>query len=115
VGCRNGVDQHSAESRRRRKLNPCRRSLDDRGLGIDAQPTLLLPNGNEFTFGSANPYFPAGKAGRLVGGSKTDGDAAAAKAKADGLFRVWSTIMSDPAAFPMLPISVNPSFLDKNQ
>ena len=25
----------------------------------------------------------------------------AAKAKADGLFRVWSTIMSDPAAFPM--------------
>ena len=63
--------------------------------------SVLLPNGNEFTFGSDNPYFPAGKAGRLVGGAKTDGDVAAAKAKADGLFRVWSTIMSDPAAFPM--------------
>ncbi len=29
------------------------------------------------------------------------GDVEAARAKADGLFRVWSTIMSDPAAFPM--------------
>ena len=63
--------------------------------------SALLPNGNEFTFGSANPYFAAGKAGRLVGGVKIAGDVAAAKAKADGLFRVWSTIMSDPAAFPM--------------
>src|SRR5436190_3671827 len=62
---------------------------------------VLLPNGYEFTFGSADPYFPAGKAGRLIGRGKTDGDVAAAKAKADGLFRVWSTIMSDPAAFPM--------------
>jgi hypothetical protein len=62
---------------------------------------MLLPNGKEFTFGSANPYFPAGKAGRVVGAAKTDGDVAAAKAKANGLFRVWSTIMSDPAAFPM--------------
>jgi hypothetical protein len=26
--------------------------------------SVLLPNGNEFTFGSANPYFAAGKAGR---------------------------------------------------
>src|SRR5215813_2900917 len=63
--------------------------------------SVLLPNGYEFTFGSADAYFPAGKAGRLVGRVKTDGDVAAAKAKADGLFRVWSTIMSDPAAFPM--------------
>jgi len=63
--------------------------------------SVLLPNGNEFTFGSATPYFAAGKAGRLVGGVKIAGDVAAATAKADGLFRVWSTIMSDPAAFPM--------------
>jgi hypothetical protein len=63
--------------------------------------SVLLPNGYEFTFGSANPYFPAGKAGRVVGTAKADGNVAAAKAKADGLFRVWSTIMSDPAAFPM--------------
>ena len=63
--------------------------------------SVLLPNDYEFTFGSADAYFPAGKAGRVVGGSKTNVDVAAAKAKADGLFRVWSTIMSDPAAFPM--------------
>jgi hypothetical protein len=63
--------------------------------------SVLLPNDYEFTFGSADPYFPAGKAGRLIGRAKTDGNVAAAKAKADGLFRVWSTIMSDPAAFPM--------------
>src|SRR5262245_61208430 len=30
--------------------------------------SVLLPNGFEFTFGSTNPYFAAGKAGRVVGG-----------------------------------------------
>jgi hypothetical protein len=63
--------------------------------------SLLLPNGYEFNFGSANAYFPAGKAGRVVGAVKNNSDVAAARARADGLFRVWSTIMSDPAAFPM--------------
>jgi hypothetical protein len=63
--------------------------------------SVLLPNGSEFTFGSDKPYFAAGKAGRVVGAAKINTDVAAAKAKADGLFRVWSTIMSDPAAFPM--------------
>ncbi len=63
--------------------------------------SVLLPSGYEFTFGSPNAYFPAGKAGRIVGRVKIEGDVAAATARADGLFRVWSTIMSDPAAFPM--------------
>lgn len=64
--------------------------------------SVLLPNGTEFTFGSATPYFAAGKAGRLAGGgARVAVDVAAARARADGLFRVWSTIMSDPAAFPM--------------
>jgi hypothetical protein len=63
--------------------------------------SVLLPNGTEFTFGSATAYFAAGKAGRLAGGPAIAGDVAAAKARADGLFRVWSTIMSDHAAFPM--------------
>jgi hypothetical protein len=63
--------------------------------------SVLLPSGYEFTFGSANPYFPAGKAGRIIGRAKIEGDVAAATARADGLFRVWSTNMSDPAAFPM--------------
>ncbi len=63
--------------------------------------SVLLPTGYEFTFGSADVHFAAGKAGRVVGKAKLDADVSAAKAKADGLFRVWSTIMSDPAAFPM--------------
>ena len=62
---------------------------------------VLLPNDYEFTFGSDSAYFPAGKAGRLIGATKVVANVTAAKAKADGLFRVWSTIMSDPAAFPM--------------
>jgi hypothetical protein len=63
--------------------------------------SMLLPSGYEFTFGSANAYFAAGKAGKIVGRSTTSSDVATAVAKADGVFRVWSTIMSDPAAFPM--------------
>jgi len=63
--------------------------------------SVLLPSGYEFTFGSPNAYFPAGKAGRVVGRAKIEGDVAAATKRADGLFRVWSTNMSDPAAFPM--------------
>jgi len=63
--------------------------------------SVLLSSGYEFTFGSADAYFPAGKSGKIIGRASIEGDVAAAKAKADGLFRVWSTIMSDPAAFPM--------------
>jgi len=63
--------------------------------------SMLLSSGYEFTFGSAEAYFPAGKAGRIVGRAKIEGNVAEATAKADGIFRVWSTIMSDPAAFPM--------------
>jgi hypothetical protein len=63
--------------------------------------SMLLPTNYEFTFGNEEPYFPAGKAGRIVGRAVTDEISAAAIAKADGIFRVWSTIMSDPDAFPM--------------
>jgi len=63
--------------------------------------SVLLSSGYEFTFGSAEAHFPAGKAGRIVGRATIEGDVEAAKAKANGIFRVWSTIMSDPAAFPM--------------
>lgn len=62
---------------------------------------MLLPSGLEFTFGSPTPYFPEGKAGKLYGQEVIAGDVERATASADGLFRVWSTIMSDPAAFPM--------------
>jgi hypothetical protein len=63
--------------------------------------SMLLPTGYEFTFGSATPYFAEGKAGKVYGKAVIDADVATATAAADGVFRVWSTIMSDPAAFPM--------------
>lgn len=62
---------------------------------------MLLPSGIEFTFGSPNAYFAEGKAGKLYDQQVIAADAQSATAAADGLFRVWSTIMSDPAAFPM--------------
>ena len=63
--------------------------------------SVLLPSGYEFTFGNAQAYFPEGKAGRIVGRTVIEGEVERARAEAEGLFRVWSTIMSDPAAFPM--------------
>jgi hypothetical protein len=63
--------------------------------------SMLLSSGYEFTFGGAQAHFPEGKSGRIVGRAAIEGDVAAATAKADGIFRVWSTNMSDPAAFPM--------------
>jgi Family of unknown function (DUF6152) len=63
--------------------------------------SVLLPSGYEFTFGSANAHFPEGKSGRVVGRATIEADVERARAQADGLFRVWSTIMNDPAAFPM--------------
>ena len=62
--------------------------------------SVLLPSGYEFTFGSPNAHFPAGKAGRIIG-RVIEANVEEAAAKADGIFRVWSTNMSDPAAFPM--------------
>lgn len=72
-----------------------------RGLPIMLGTNVLLPGGYEFDFGSGNAYFPAGKNGNIVGYDIPDVDASAAIAAADGIFRVWSTIMGDPAAFPM--------------
>ena len=44
--------------------------------------SVLLSSGYEFTFGSPNAYFPAGKAGRVIGVAKIDGNVAAATAVA---------------------------------
>jgi hypothetical protein len=63
--------------------------------------SVLLSTGYEFTFGSPTAYFPEGKNGRIVGRAVIDADVESAKARADGIFRVWATIMSDPEAFPM--------------
>lgn len=63
--------------------------------------SVLLPSGYEFTFGSANAYFPEGKAGRIVGRATIEANVEEAVAKADGIYRVWATNMADPEAFPM--------------
>jgi len=63
--------------------------------------SMLLSSGYEFTFGSADTHFPAGKSGRIYGAPIIEANVERAIAEADGIFRVWATIMSDPAAFPM--------------
>jgi hypothetical protein len=63
--------------------------------------SVLLPSGYEFTFGSSEAHFPAGKSGRIYGAPLIAADVDRAVAEADGIFRVWATNMSDPAAFPM--------------
>ena len=72
-----------------------------RGLPIMFGTNVLLSSGYEFDFGSGSPYFPSGKSGNLVGYDLPDVDTSAAIAAADGIFRVWSTVMGDPAAFPI--------------
>ena len=64
---------------------------------------ILLPGGYEFDFGNGTAYFPAGKAGNIIGYTEDSSgvNVEAAIASADGIFRTWSTIMSDPEAFPM--------------
>jgi hypothetical protein len=62
---------------------------------------ILLASGYELAFGNNTPHFPAGKNGNLIGRAYDDSNVEEAIAKADGIFRVWATNMTDPAAFPM--------------
>jgi hypothetical protein len=63
--------------------------------------SVLLPSGYELVL-SDEPQFPAGKSGRIAGlRPRAVADPEVALAHADGLFRVWSTIIDDPSAFPL--------------
>ena len=66
-----------------------------------AARNILLASGYELAFGANTPYFPAGRNGNLIGRSYDDSNADEAIANADGIFRVWSTNMTDRAAFPL--------------
>ena len=66
-----------------------------------AARNVLLATGYELAFGGNVPYFPAGRNGNLIGREYDDSNVAAAVASANGIFRVWSTNMTDRAAFPM--------------
>jgi len=62
---------------------------------------ILLATGYELAFGANVPHFPAGRNGNLIGRGYDDSNVDEAIANADGIFRVWATNMTDPAAFPM--------------
>ena len=68
--------------------------------GMNAR-NILLSSGYELAFGRNIPHFDAGKNGNLIGRSFDDSNVEEAIAAADGIFRVWATNRSDPAAFPM--------------
>lgn len=63
--------------------------------------SVLLPSGHEFDFGFGRPHFPAGINGRIIGGAPTRIAAEESIATAEGIFRVWSSVIGDPASFPM--------------
>lgn len=63
---------------------------------------LLLADGTEVLIDlKAEPYFTSTDSNKLLE-SAYDAEAKEnAEAKAEGIFRVWSTVLSDPASFPM--------------
>lgn len=72
-----------------------------RNIPVMAARNILLSSGYELAFGAASAHFEAGKSGKLIGQAYDQSNVESATASADGFFRVWSTIMSDPDAFPM--------------
>lgn len=72
-----------------------------RGEPVMFGTNVLLASGDEFSFGSEEAYFAGRTNGTLVGFEDEAVDTSAAEAAADGIFRVWGTIMNDPAAFPI--------------
>lgn len=63
---------------------------------------VLLPNGAEVLLATrSEAYFTVSTTGELLA-PLFDGQAAEnARANADGIFRVWSTVLTDPDSFPM--------------
>ena len=76
--------------------SPARRA--PHGMNVE---NILLPSGYELAFGANVAHFQAGKNGNLIGRGYDDSNVDEAIAKANGIYRVWATNMSDPAAFPM--------------
>lgn len=63
---------------------------------------LLLTDGTEVVLGiTGKPYFTAGEDGQLLESIFDLEAAEQARANAEGIYRVWSTILTDPDSFPM--------------
>jgi hypothetical protein len=63
---------------------------------------ILLPDGTEALINiTAEPYFTDPDSGRVLGPVFDSEVEQLARNDADGIFRVWSTVLGDPASFPM--------------
>jgi hypothetical protein len=62
----------------------------------------LLADGTEVLLAlSASPHFFDADSGRLLDPVYSTATEEAAILDADGIFRVWSTVLDDPASFPL--------------
>jgi hypothetical protein len=78
-----------------------------RGLNEMAIQNLLLPSGRELVL---DPRFSARWSSEILGDQgdflrASEGDASAPDL---GIFRVWSTTVTDPGSYPLYPESANP-------
>jgi hypothetical protein len=77
--------------------NPSRRGLPEM-----AGLTVLLEDGTEVvTALRGSPYFTNPEDGNLLAPEFDPAAEAEARQSANGIFRVWSTVLDDPASFPM--------------
>ena len=64
--------------------------------------TVLLDDGTEVLMAlSAEPYFTDPATGHLLNPVFDTEGGTAARREADGIFRVWSTVLGDPDSFPL--------------
>jgi hypothetical protein len=63
---------------------------------------MLLPDGREVLMRAVSkPYWPAGRSGNIYERDVDEARAAEGRRSARGLFRVWSPVFDDPAAYPL--------------
>jgi hypothetical protein len=94
-----GLDQEFMKTGDRIRVagNPSRRDRPE----LSAR-NILLSDGTEVLIArTAMPYFTDNTTGRILDPRYRNENEEAARRQADGIFRVWSTVVDDPAAFPM--------------
>lgn len=63
---------------------------------------MLLPDGREVLLRAVSkPYWPAGRSGNVYERGVDEDRGAEGRAAARGMFRVWTPIFDDPAAYPL--------------
>jgi len=70
---------------------------------------MLLPDGREVLMRAVSkPYWPAGRSGNVYERDVDQARAAEGRRTAQGLFRVWSPIFDDRAAYPLYSSGIGP-------